>query len=269
MKIILTLTYILGSLVQAQRPKILCLHGGGQTAASFKPDIRQLEDALPEFEFVYANGAYGTNNSRLWIADPPGGKGEPTTDPAWADDSIDALDAIRDSQGPFHGILGYSQGSAFIPVYLSRVPDDTFEVALMFCGYLPETHLGLIGSIDQGSPFGDISALVYLGQNDFIISNPLTLAQAEEFTSPLIVTSAQGGHYVPGSSDPTFDDITSFLRDSLNPTPPTAPTPTPTTYETCAPSNISGNCVDSTAKKNLLSITLCLAICLARAIFAF
>ena len=49
------------------KPKILCLHGGGQNANSFKNHMSAIENALPEFEFVYANGAYscGGNNCRL------------------------------------------------------------------------------------------------------------------------------------------------------------------------------------------------------------
>ena len=36
----------------------------------------------------------------------------------WADRSINYLDEKIEAEGPFYGLLGYSQGSAFIPVYL-------------------------------------------------------------------------------------------------------------------------------------------------------
>jgi pimeloyl-ACP methyl ester carboxylesterase len=120
-------------LSSGQKPKILCLHGGGGTALSMESTMRDIEDALPEYEFVFADAAYGDGDSRLWIRDPPGGKGQPTTDPGFADASIQALDAVVDAEGPFFGILGYSQGAAFVPVYLSRVPVGTFQVGEILC----------------------------------------------------------------------------------------------------------------------------------------
>ena len=45
---------------------------------------------------------------------------EPTTDEGWADLSVSYLDGIVSSQGPFYALLGYSQGSAMIPVFLAK-----------------------------------------------------------------------------------------------------------------------------------------------------
>ena len=202
----------------AQKPKILCLHGGTGNQDSIAAGVADIANALPEYEFVYANGAYGiSQNSYVWIPDPPGGKGEPTTDPGWADESIQVLDDILEAQGPFHGILGYSQGAAFVPVYLSRVPNDTFQFAITFCGYLTTTHLGLLGTVQDRSPFGDIPHLVWMGQYDFIISNPMTREMAADFTNPTIVESNVAGHIVPGSNDPTFGQVVSWIRDGADP----------------------------------------------------
>jgi len=57
----------------AQTPKkILALHGGDGSPDGFQSSggMRDLETALPEFEFVYAQGGYsvsGNANSFLWI----------------------------------------------------------------------------------------------------------------------------------------------------------------------------------------------------------
>jgi len=200
----------------AQQYKILCLHGGGGTAESFRNAITAIENALPNFEFVYANGGYGSPDGYLWMSDPPGGKDNPTTDPGWADDSIDILDNIRTSQGPFHGIMGYSQGAAFVSVYLSRVPDDTFQFAATFCGYLPETHLGIMGVVNDSSPFDGINHLVWMGEQDSIISNAMTLGMAAIYTNPNVVTSSVAGHYPPGTSDPTFSSVISWIEGSVD-----------------------------------------------------
>ena len=255
--ILLLLCISFSLLAEAQRPKILCLHGGGGSATSFSTEIASLENALPEYEFVYATGAYGSGNNRLWIDDPPGGKGDPTIDPNWADASIQALDNVRAQQGAisFYGILGYSQGAAFVPVYLSRVPDGTFQIAITFCGYLTTTHLGLLGTVEERSPFDDIPHMVWMGGQDWIISNEMTMEMSEKFTNPEIVMSANSGHVVPGSSDSTFEEVVGWIRGGgasfpatgapALPTqaPMSVPTPTITTPDpTPAPSS---SCSDS------------------------
>lgn len=206
--------------------KILCLHGGGGTGEGFAnaPGMRDLEQALPDFEFVYANGGYpvagfeetkeafGTQSGHLWIPDPPGGKGEPTTDRFISDASIEALDEIRDNEGPFAGILGYSQGAAYVAVYLSRVPQDTFEFAVSFCGYPTLTHLGITDVVEEMTPFDNMSSLIWIGEQDSVIPNYLTRETIPFYQSPVVIESDQGGHSVPGRDDATFDEVVSFIE---------------------------------------------------------
>ena len=207
----------------ASRPKILCLHGGGQSVSSMKGMTRDLVDALPEFEFIFASAS---SAGSLWIQDPPGGKGQPTTDPSWADTSITILDGIVESQGPFYGILGYSQGAAFVPVYLSkRKQNNGFEIAVTFCGYLTTTHTGLLEGVNDQSPF-NIQHLVWMGAKDTIISNDMTIDMSTKFTNPTIVLSTVGAHAPPDTTDPTFDEIVLWIRQKYNNV--TSPTITPT-----------------------------------------
>eukprot|EP01043_Picozoa_sp_COSAG02_P022784 COSAG02_NODE_1194_length_13955_cov_7.341055_6_plen_364_part_00 len=195
--------------------KILCLHGGGQNGASFRssPGMASLVTALPQYEFVFPDGAYsaGGSNSYNWIRDPPGGKSSPTTDPGWADDSLALLDDVVANEGPFYGILGYSQGSAFTPIYLAHAPIGTFRVAFMFCGYLTTTHRGLLGMVESASPFGGIPALVWMGNNDWIITNPHSVDQASKFFEPAMVASSAGSHAVPDRDDPTWSNVFAFM----------------------------------------------------------
>ena len=153
--------------------KILALHGGGGTSASFSSQagMVSLMNNLPEVEFVFANAPsnlleVGTGKDvNVWIQDPPGGKGNPTTEPDWADESIAYIDNLVSQEGPFFGILGYSQGAAFIPVYLANT-SNTFNIAVMSNGYLPTTHQGLMNTINSVAPF-EIKSLIFSGENDF------------------------------------------------------------------------------------------------------
>merc|ERR1711953_1187185 len=164
-------------------------------------------------EFVYATGGY----NGLWIRDPPNGKGQPTTDPAFADNSLNNLDAIVAEQGPFYGILGYSQGAAFVPVYLAHAPVGTFQMAIMFCGYLTTTHQGLLGLVNNAAPFGDINALVWMGAEDTIISNPMSQEQASIFTNPTVIVDPRGGHSVVETWMSSFPDVVTFMQGTSSP----------------------------------------------------
>ena len=75
------------------KPKILCLHGGGQTAWGFShmKGMTDLVEALPEFEFVFASSP---DPNHVWIRDPPNGKDEPTTDPGMISKLNFLFDAI-------------------------------------------------------------------------------------------------------------------------------------------------------------------------------
>ncbi len=151
-------------------------------------------------------------NNNVWIKDPPGGKGEPTTDPDWADLSISYLDQVVENEGPFYAILGYSQGAAMVPVYLANT-DKTFDMALMYNGYLPTTHEGLIDTINAVAPF-DIPAMVFSGENDVNFKD-MAPALANKFSNSLDVHSSSADHHLPYQSDSTFDTILDFILDGL------------------------------------------------------
>ena len=182
---------------------------GTRSSAPFQ----QLMNLLPGFQFVYAQGGYSQGKyGNLWIPDPPT-KNEPTTSATVAAASLHILDDIVRTQGPFYGILGYSQGSAFVPVYLSHAPANTFQVAMMYC-YLTTTYQGLLGLVNATSPFNNISSLVYMGGRDTTITNAMTDAQAAKFTDPVRLLDANAGHGLPLTTSPTFAKVISFVNNN-------------------------------------------------------
>ena len=204
------------------RPKILCLHGGGGSAANFQLQAGMAAiaaDLESEFDFVFVNAP----QDGTWIPDAPDGKtfssesGEwtigTTSDPNWASASVSLIDQVVDSQGPFAGLLGYSQGAAFALFYLSQAPQETFRFVALFCGYEPTNHLGLMESVDaQGAPYGWTPALIFMGEGDTIITNEMSRAAAANFNYPTVVVSEIAGHHLPIPSDETYSTVVSFLR---------------------------------------------------------
>lgn len=188
------------------KPKILALHGGGESSVSFQnqPGMIDLVNSLSDFEFVFADAP--TNN--LWIQDPPYGKDYPTTDPNWASESISYIDDLISQHGEFFGILGFSQGAAFIPVYLANTSYN-FNVAIMFNGYLPYTHTGLMQTINSKAPFST-PGVVFVGENDYNFKDMAEDLYAKFSYGPL-VRSQTAGHHLPFASDVSFTEIVDYI----------------------------------------------------------
>ena len=186
--------------------KILALHGGGGNGIAFRnqPGMQSLMSNLDQYNIVFANAPTG-----LWIQDPPGGKDTPTDDPNWAQNSIDYLDNFIATHGPFDGVIGYSQGAAFIPVYLAN-SSNSFDFAVMYNGYLPYTHTALMNTINSNAPF-NIPSVVFSGEYDFGFKD-MASDLASKFENSLNYRSNIAGHHLPVSSDPMFRKILDFIR---------------------------------------------------------
>ena len=190
--------------------KILCLHGGGGSAASLQAQqgMQDLIEALPEWDFVFASSPI---SGGIWYNDPPGGGKEPTNDPNWANASISYLDDFIASNGPFDAILGYSQGVPMSLVYLAA-GDHNFNKVLLFNGYLPTTHMGLINTINSNSPFEE-SALLFVAQNDYYFYE-IGLEVKNKFSNFIEWVSPTAGHALPTSTDVHFQSVLDFFGDS-------------------------------------------------------
>ena len=190
--------------------KILALHGGGSSAHALRNSagFRDLQDALgSDFAFVVPDADNG-----LWIQDSPGGKMYVTTNPNWADDSVALLDKVVEQQGPFHGVLGFSQGAAFVPVYLAKTA-ATFQAVYLYCGYMPTVHQGLVDVIQQHAPLMQVKIMVWMGAQDFIINNEYTHEFARVLQASRVIVDANAGHALPVKDDATFSSTVQAYSD--------------------------------------------------------
>ncbi|MBL6919654.1 MAG: hypothetical protein ISR41_04030 [Puniceicoccaceae bacterium] len=187
--------------------RILCLHGGGGNAASFQyqSGMQDLIAALPDCEFIFASSPIAGG---VWYNDPPGGSKEPTNDPNWADASVNYLNNFIEANGPFDAILGYSQGVPMSLVYLAT-GSYNFDNVLLFNGYLPTTHMGLISVIDANTPFAQ-AALIFIAQNDTYFYQ-IGLEVKTKFANYTELISTSAGHALPTQSDSNFQSVVNFL----------------------------------------------------------
>ena len=206
--------------------------------------MQPIEEALGAgHTYVYATAPYAAG---LWIRDPPGGKGEPTTDPNFASESFAVIDNHVTNDGPFDALMGYSQGAAMVLLYLSEYA-SRFQFALTFCGYLPSTHTGLNNRIAAAAPMS-IPILFYMGTADAVIDNALTREAAAQFSNPTLVVD--GGGHAPPQSGAAVDEIVAFINGGYTtpanepssgpPPPPAAASPPPAAQSPPPPDNKSG-----------------------------
>lgn len=189
--------------------KILCLHGGGGNATTFQylEGMQDLIEALPKWQFIFASSPV---SGGVWYDDPPGDNKEPTCCPNWADTSINYLNNFIDANGPFDAILGYSQGVPMSLIYLASGNHNISHI-LLFNGYLPTTHPGLMCIIDNNAPYFE-TTLIFLATNDRFYQ--IGLDVKNKFASYTELVSTNAGHALPTASDMHFKSVVDFLKDA-------------------------------------------------------
>lgn len=197
-------------------PTMLCLHGGGQTIDDMEDMLRKTLGSLyNSYHLVYVLAPH----NYLWLRDPPNGKDAPTLTAAWDKLALETLDKAVQAHGPVYGIVGYSQGAAMALAYLAHAPSGTFQIALMYCGYVPTTHQGVAARIKSKSPIS-VRALVYAGLEDKVIDACLTMDYAKHFASVTYAIDPDGGHVPPAAKTAAGMNIAKFLdSDKAAPAP--------------------------------------------------
>lgn len=127
-------------------------------------------------------------------------KGTNLSGPAWGfDQSFRHLEEVWNTQGPFQGILGFSQGACLAGILSSlsvrglTVIDPRFVI---ICAGFKS------GSLVHKSFYLDpitIPSLHIYGETDEIISKAMSLELAECFEAPSFITH-KGGHYFPATA---------------------------------------------------------------------
>lgn len=189
--------------------KVLCLHGGGESKEHFESSLAPFRTVANDVELVFVEAPYP---NALWILDAPGGKGAGTDDSAWDALSTGLIRDVVESQGPFYGILGFSQGTAALISYLSMHGDD-FEVVMAFSAYLPSTHRGINGRVLQGKPYHHRS-FIYSGTHDTVIHDSLTEEYAGLFDpdKQVRVVAVGAGHRMPAGGSCAMSQAGIFLN---------------------------------------------------------
>ncbi|XP_063058412.1 esterase OVCA2 [Engraulis encrasicolus] len=206
--------------------RVLCLHGYRQNAVSFREKTGALRKVLKNrVELVYVTAplevpsSAETDNSKESGDKPP----PPSAESArgwWFSDaqqrsfhagqeceaslgleqSVEVVRAAVREQGPFDGILGFSQGAALVAMLLSmqeqrQEPDLAFRFALIISGFRSACaqHTRFYGEA-IATP-----TLHVFGEQDGVIPIDMSKDLLTVFKEPTVLTHA-GGHFVPAAS---------------------------------------------------------------------
>lgn len=195
--------------------RLLVLHSFRQSAARLSSRTRALREALAsvaELVYVDAPHAYAaTDSTRAELAEDFGpdledlgdlshqrcwwNSGDDHTRYAGWEPSRDYLRQVCEQQGPFDGVLGFSQGAAAAALFVAEEARRGVPLRLAICisGFPSRAHehqaLLAEGSID-------VPSLHVWGERDVLVDNDRSRALARCFAAPQVVSHA-GGHFVP------------------------------------------------------------------------
>ena len=179
--------------------KILAFHGMKQNSVFFRSRTTKLRIALRNFaEITFANGPFqysendnGNNNDLRcwWETNENEYKG--------LDETISYVENLFATEGPFDGILGFSQGAGLCGILASIQPlrSIQFSFLIEISGFVARP-LPYHNKIKEG--ISNLPSVHIIGLDDKIISPERTLELANCFKQPnAIISRHEGGHFTP------------------------------------------------------------------------
>ncbi|KAI4194982.1 MAG: hypothetical protein LQ346_003561 [Caloplaca aetnensis] len=220
-------------------PCLLCLHGGGTSAAIFSIQTGRLRRALAKhFRFVFVDGPFecpagpgvlpffqGMGPYRRWISEDGDeeGKVRPLLQKTMADDG-----------GTFVGVLGFSQGARLALGLLHEKQEkhpealDSFGFGVFICGTYPPLGMGsALFPVTPAAQFEsqywdakheriiDVPSIHVIGQRDPYARKSRLLARCSEPESATVMEFGMGHHLptAPAETQRLAERMVVLLRD--------------------------------------------------------
>ncbi|XP_016066619.1 PREDICTED: ovarian cancer-associated gene 2 protein [Miniopterus natalensis] len=207
----------------ARQPlRVLCLAGFRQSERGFREKTGALRKALRgRAELVCLSGPHPVVDSAgagpesgscppeeqprgWWFSEPEADVFSALEEPTVCRGLEEALATVAQAlnkQGPFDGLLGFSQGAALAALVcaLGQADDPRFPLPrfiILVSGFCPR-GLGLQESILQG-PLSMPSLHVF-GDTDRVIPSQESMQLASRFTGSITLTHS-GGHFIPAAA---------------------------------------------------------------------
>ena len=216
------------------RPRILVLHGFFDSAQNREHQMRSLTRTMKDMEFVFINSSFPFVNYGFLKPDedPPADQRYqwfsyrpewPVTDYSYdtLNESVTFIVNYIQHNGPFHGLLGFSQGAIVcVAALLNVVPQISLPDCMKFaiivgCPSINDpTVKSALDNIKQHQQ--QIATLHVSGMNDTLITSAMSEMVFNCFDpSKAEFYQHKGGHYVP--SDPPFrQKLRDFVQRTMS-----------------------------------------------------
>ena len=218
--------------VKSSKLKVLCLHGFDSSSRMFELQLSALQSATSDFaEFMFIDGAHCLKTLRkkksqkyAWWAAMPTETGE--VEYRGMQQSIDALLETSRAFGPFHVILGHSQGAALIAAAnlhtnsgsgSDEPPILSPKLVILLAGFLPQDRYTANlaeAEREQKSISQTQKSLHVYGTNDAVLPVEGVKQIASLYTEPKYFAHT-GGHDPP-RDEGTVGWIAENMRDVYN-----------------------------------------------------
>ncbi|XP_071481343.1 esterase OVCA2-like [Diadema antillarum] len=193
--------------------QILCIHGYRQTGQTFREKTGSLRKILKKHaQFVYIDapnivksgkedGSQSGEERGWWFSDKEGGflaSQHTSVNPGY-EESLDTIATALREQGPFDGILAFSQGAALLALICGlREQGDSrfiFNFAILVAGFRSLSS----GHDSCFTQKVTCPTLHVFGNTDQVIPKESSEDMLQYFVDPTIINH-NGGHYVPATS---------------------------------------------------------------------
>lgn len=193
--------------------KVLCLHGYRQNEVIFRERSGAFRKLLKRhINFVFISAPHiipepdnlarpeGEAERGWWFSRPERRYNalDETDISTGFEESLKLVQEVFNSQGPFDGVLGFSQGAAFVSLLCSMQRDSAspikFKFAILIAGFksLVSPHTDMYKDLINCPSFHTI------GATDAVIPTQSSEDLAASFTNATVYRH-NGGHYVPAS----------------------------------------------------------------------
>lgn len=179
--------------------RVLVLHGMRQSGRWLERragKVRKALEGLAELVFVDAPHMYRADDAPLdeqrrcwWHASEGGERYE-----GWAE-SLAYLKAIFEEQGPFDGVLGFSQGAAVAGALAAMQPVDAIELRFVICISGFTARSTALSPLMQGARI-ELPSLHIYGERDVMVPAERSVALQGRFVNGALA-SHPGGHFAP------------------------------------------------------------------------
>ncbi|XP_060526065.1 esterase AAEL000016 [Cylas formicarius] len=211
-------------LTESQKLKVLAIHGYRQNAETFKAktgSFRKIVHKWAQFTYITAPHKVILVDDMRATKDPNIGQSKDEEQYGWFfnredktfrgirkggpaigfQESVEMIEEIFLKEGPFDGLLGFSQGACFVGLLCDLqqrglTKNIRFSFAILASGF----KSGALPHLKYYTERITVPTLHIFGETDEIIPTEMSEALSNCFEHPIVVRH-KGGHYLPANAD--------------------------------------------------------------------